>query len=657
MAMKSTEINKSDRFDQAFEKLNNAKPFAKKMYQSDLFQEAGKLAQSLQGIQILYGYAERFDKAGVFEGGPWEDPSKLQPNLVHGSLRVDGVESIVALLSELRMLALAQGTYENDKISADMAREYLNEVMALNLDYIFPEETEEARIEEGKETERAQHLFKLLVDELSLAAISGTLINEIKRLTAQRPIMVERILLMIQKAEQLLHSDVDEEDRREIQRYHDATAQMTPISKEYPEFNDYRNKLKELTEKELKREAEDFGGSMRKTGLVSPYHVVLVRHLNRSKSEFLSTALGLNAKGKASLEEHESLISELIKVAIHPPTRQSLYGLARMLERSVLSHHPVIPGLRRLIELDLQPDMRKTLLDAFAEHEGLTANDIMVAGVLNVLGQPLGIGQGLNPTCQSARAISLWSIHDPGYLLELIPRAARDGDIDMTFEGQAIHSKFLTGGLAPELHEELDPVSLILVPHLDRIYAEMVRRVQFRGDDPHKWVNPAFYGDWIQKGFGKVFDHLTNNITDFGGFVRLFYATHHPEYNEGHELIYPNPVGICVTTVYGKMLGFHAVTIQRIARDPDDEYRVYFYNPNNDSSQNWGQGIEPTVQGNGEQEGESSLPFHEFVSRLYAFHYNPYEQGDAFAVESEVVEKIESLARESWGQEYTWIQK
>ncbi|GGF27792.1 hypothetical protein GCM10010954_28640 [Halobacillus andaensis] len=649
------QINQEDRYEQAFNKLNNAKPYAKRLYQNDLFQETSRLARSFEGVQVLYRYADQFDQAGVFEGGPWEDPSKLQPNLVNLSLRIEGIESIVTLLSELRMLSIAQGRYEHEKVSADMAKAYLNEVMALNLDFIFPEESEEARIERSEETDRAENLFKLLVEEMTLVAVSGTLLEEINRLTAQRPIMVNRILLMIQKAEQLLHSDVDEDKRKEIQRYHDATSQLTPISQEFPKFSDYRNKLKEMTDKELEKESKAFGQSMRETGLVSPYHVVLVRFLNCSKAELVPAALFLNEKGAASLSENAVLVNELIKVAIHLPTRQSLYGLARMLERGVLSHHPVAPGLRRLVELDIKPDMAQTLLEAFTEHEGITANNVMVAGVLSVLGQPLGIGQGLNPTCQSARALSLWSIHDPGYLLEQIPRAARDGDITMTFEGQAIHSKNLTGGLAPDLHKELDPVSLILVPHLDRIYAEMINRVQFRGDDPHRWVNPPFYGDWVPRGFGKVFDHLTSNITDYGGFVRLFYATHHPDYNEGHELIYPNPVGICVTTVYGKMLGFHAITIQRVAKDPKGEYRVYFYNPNNDSSQNWGQGIEPKVKGNGEYEGESSLPFHEFVSRLYAFHFNPYEQGDASSVEDEVVEKIETLARESWGQEYLWI--
>ncbi|MFZ4450381.1 hypothetical protein [Salibacterium aidingense] len=644
---------------EAFETLNQAAPYAKDMYQNHFFQVAKKLAESREGIQKLYDYAPQFHEAGVFEGGPWEDPSKLQPALVNGSLRVDGLESIVALLSELRMIALAKEKHTHPEVSARDAKKYLNEVMANNLDFIFPEESgdEAEQQQQGKETERAQRLFSLMVDELSLQSISSTLIDEIKRLMVQRPIMTERIRLMIRKAEQLLHEDVEEKDRQEIERFHQAISTVTARSKEQDHVSGYRKQLQDLDENERSEEAAAFGESMRETGLVSPYHVALVRFLNRNgEIKTLQKALGLSNKGYSNLEEHFETVQELIKVAIHLPTRQSLYGLARMLERGVLSQPPVLPGLRRLIELDIKQEVRKTLMEATSsEQEGLTANDVLTAGVISVLGQPLGIGQGLNPTCQSARALSLWAIHDPGYLLELIPRAARDGDIDMTFEGAPIHSENLPGGLAPELHKELDPVSLVLVPHLDRIYADMVRRVQFRGDDPHKWVNPAFYGDWIAKGFSKVFQHNTQNVVDYRGFVRLFYATHHREYNEGHELIYPNPVGICVTTVYGNFLGFHAITIQRIAYDPDDTYRVYFYNPNNDSSQNWGQGIEPSVRGHGEKEGESSLPFHEFVSRLYAFHYNPYEQGDAFAVEDEKVEEIERLARESWGQKFQWV--
>ncbi|PYZ91814.1 hypothetical protein CR194_18845 [Salipaludibacillus keqinensis] len=636
--------------------MEEAFPYAKKMYQPDVLQASAKLMEEPEGMKFLYQYAGRFDAAGVFEGGPWAEPAKLEPRLVSGSLMATGMTAIVEILSELRMVSIAKGDHENETVSKEMAKEFLDSVMALNVDILFPEETEAARIE-GKEKEknRAEKLFQFLADELSLTSISGTLIEEIDELVAQRPIMVNRIASMIQDAQQLLENPIDAQDKKAIKRYVQAISGPSKLCKEANEPCDYRKRLKEATEKELKEEARTFAKSMHATGLVCDHHAILVRYLNREKSELLAMALGLSKKGVANLEEHISTVSDLIKVAIHPPMRQSVYGLALLLERGILSTNPVIPGLRRLIELDLQPEIRRLLLSSINKDEGITANDILVSGVISVLGQPLGIGQGMNPTCQTARGISLWSLHAPGYLLELIPRAVRDGDIDIMFEGQAIHSKNLREGLVDDLHEELDPVSLVLVPHLDRIYGELVRRSEFRGEDVHKWVNPAFYGNWVNKGFSSAIDAMTGSIADFSGFVRLFYSTHHPEFNEGHELIYPNPVGIFITNTFGEMLGLHAVSIQRIAKDPDGEYRIYFYNPNNDSSQVWGQGITPTVTGHGEIPGESSLPFHEFAARLYAFHYNPYEQGDAYAVEKEMVQKVEQLARESWGEKYTWV--
>src|SRR5690606_30129334 len=99
----------------------------------------------------------------------------------------------------------------------------------------------------------------------------------------------------------------------------------------------------------------------------------------------------------------------------------------------------------------------------------------LTAGLLNVLGQPLGVGQGHNPTCQSARAISMWAYNDPDYLMHLVARAARDGGITMHFEGARMQSGDLPAGMAETLHLDLDAVSLVLVPHLDRIYTGMGR--------------------------------------------------------------------------------------------------------------------------------------------------------------------------------------
>ena len=607
-------------------------------------------------LEDLYQLAAEYDQAGIFEGGPWENPRKLQGPLVGGSFKVEGNYSILEVLSELRVLAIAKGDYQHSNLTADEARTFLNKIMALNLDMIFPPETEEARINQTQEQKRGIFLFQYLAEELSLGALSSTLVNEIDRLTAQRPIMVKRIKEMIGFAENLLTSDdLDPQGRENIQLYLDSVSAPTQLSKAYPDFSHYRNEFIALSDMEKELEAEKFADVMRDTGLVSPIHANLVRFLaEEDASHLLVLSLGLTEKGEANLNEHFTLVKELILLAIYPATSQSLYGLARMLERGVLSSPPVIPGLERIIEIDMLPEVEKDLMDSRNNPDDLTPVGILLSGILSVLGQPLGIGQGMNPTCQSARGISLWSQHDPGFLLELVARACRDGEVDISFEGAEINSSLIAGGLAPDLHKELDAVSLILVPHLDRVYDEMMKRSTFRGEDGHKFVNPEFYGQWITKEFSSVINPITGGVSDYENFARLFYATHHPEFNEGHQLIYPNPVGIFVTTANADLLGLHAISIQRIAQDESGNVRVYFYNPNNDSGQDWGQGIKSTVRNNGEEEGEASLPFDQFLSRVYAYHYNPNEMGDLAAVPADVIERVTTLSKESWGQKYQW---
>ncbi|WP_273853022.1 hypothetical protein [Guptibacillus spartinae] len=607
-------------------------------------------------LESLYQLASDYDQAGIFEGGPWEEPRKLQPPLVGGSFKIDGNYSIFEVLSELRMLAIAKGEYNHPDVSSDQARTFLNKVMSLNLDMIFPAETEESRINQGQEQRRGIILFQFLAEKLSLGSLSATFVDEIDRLTAQRPIMVKRIKEMIGYAENLLSSDdISPEGRESIQRYLDSVHAPTKLSKKYPEFADYQSQFNALSETEKELEAERFADVMRDTGLVSPVHANLARFLaEEDASQLLVLTLGLTEKGEANLNEHFTLVKELNSLAIYPVTAQSLYGLARMLERGVLSSPPVIPGLERMIEIEMLPEVEKDLLASRDNPADITPVGILLSGLLSVLGQPLGIGQGMNPTCQSARGISLWSQHDPGFLLELVARACRDGEIDISFEGAEINSSLIAGGLAPDLHKELDAVSLILVPHLDRVYDEMMKRSALRGEDGHKFVNPEFYGQWISKEFSSVINPVTGAVTNYEQFARLFYATHHPDYNEGHQLIYPNPVGIFVTTANADLLGLHAISIQRIVADASGETRVYFYNPNNDSGQDWGQGIKSTVRNHGEEEGEASLPFDQFLSRVYAYHYNPNEMGDLEAIPKEIIDRVTTLAKESWGQKYQW---
>jgi hypothetical protein len=64
--------------------------------------------------------------------------------------------------------------------------------------------------------------------------------------------------------------------------------------------------------------------------------------------------------------------------------------------------------------------------------------------------------------------------------------------------------------------------------------------------------------------------------------------------------------------------------------------------------------VSPTVAGNGERPGESSLPFGQFASRLYAYHYDHYEKGDPARISTAAVAEVARMSRESWGRSVVW---
>ncbi|BBI62961.1 hypothetical protein HSBAA_42670 [Vreelandella sulfidaeris] len=243
----------------------------------------------------------------------------------------------------------------------------------------------------------------------------------------------------------------------------------------------------------------------------------------------------------------------------------------------------------------------------------------------------------------------MWAYNDPDYLLQMVAWAARDDEIIMHFEGQAISSMESLSGVATELPMDLDPVSLIVVPHLDRIYAEMGRRCIGREGDPHRWVNPEFHGWWSGRGFRINVDVATGQLSDVDDFVRHFYACYHPYYNGNQPLIHPQPAGIAVTDSAARFIGWHAITILRASLDPSDVMRVYFYNPNNDSGQDWGDGVIVSTSGNGERFGEASLTFERFASRLYIYHYDPLERGELVSVTSDELDNVKRYLHRSWG--------
>ncbi len=636
------------------EKLAAAQPLARTIYQTDVFQLAEALMGSDAGLAVLDSRAHRFAEVGVFEGGPWADPARLQPPLVAGSLRAPGVFPVVETLSELRVMAIARGDVQSPAMSAAEAKHFLTDVMTLNLDLVFPRGTEEERIAAGPHHASHLRLFARIAEQVGLQGLRDEVIDEIEAICAQRPIMTSRIRRMIDMAGRIPVQEGQTEDAR-LTAFSRALRGPSPISAEHTLLADYRQALRDSEPLAIEREATAFAEAMESSGLVSRHHAVLLRHLRATRPELLPTALSLTDVGRAEFEQNKEFALRLLKVAILPSTAQAAFGLRNVLGCGLLSRTEIRGGLDRLVNLDLQSEVRKTLLRQRPKRDGVTANSLLVAGALCVLGQPLGIGQGNNPTCQAARGLSLWAQHAPGYLLEMLVSAARDGTVNIRFGDEVIDSASVIPAFPRPLDPDLDAVSLVLVPHLDRIYEDMMRRVALNTEDGHKWVNPALYGRWVPKGFATAFaDVSQTTVEHFDDFVRRFFATHHPAYNDGHTLMYPNPVGICVTDGHGDYLGPHAVSLQRIAVDPEGQVRVYFFNPNNEGRQNWGGDVSPSIRDNGEIEGESSLPFGQFVSRLYAFHYNPYEEGDAYAVPEDLVSEIEEAARNSWGKSFGW---
>ncbi|WP_435200977.1 hypothetical protein [Janibacter sp. GS2] len=602
------------------------------------------------GPAAVQAQTTAIEAAGVFEGTDWATPQALTPALSPGSLRsADSDTVVMEVVSNLRLVAVALGEYEHPQISRAEARDHVLQVLALNTTLLFSKPSEAEREQQGRMSEVTRAAMRHIVDQLGYDGVLGQVVEEIWRILRQRPIQVDQVKATITRIAvaradpgiDLGHGGFG------VDRLVSSLFGTTDASREDPGVEVYRDRLESMDEGTLQYEATGFARSMHDTGLVSAYHAVLLRFLCKKGDFLLSEALGLSSTGRESLLCFRDLVDELIDAAVHPETAQDIYGLTLLLERGVLFQPPVAPALWRLLALPLSPAARERLQLAFG-----TAHDPRVwllSGTLSMLGLPLGIGQGDNPTCQSARALSMWAYNDPDYLLQTIAWTARDDEIVMHFEGQLISSREADVGLATTLPVDLDPVSLLVVPHLDRVYAEMGRRCADREGDPHQWINPEFHGWWVGRGFRINVDVATGRLTDLDGFIRHFYASYHPFHNGNQPLIHPQPAGVAVTDAAARFVGWHAITVLRVALDPTETMRVYFYNPNNDSGQDWGDGVLVSTAGNGERFGEASLPLEQFAARLYIFHFDPLEPGTVDSVTTAEVERVVDSIERTWG--------
>lgn len=640
----------TEKLENAIKRLEEARPFNKVGHQAAVLELTARLMTQGDGLVILYDLIPKLDKAGVFFGLEWDRPDTLLPRLVRATLETGDKKLItIELLSELRFLAISQKRHQAPQVTSEQARHVLTQILALNLNLLFNSADESVRSRLGSLSDIIQRHFEFLLSVVGFEDILGSLIEEIKRILSQRPIQVDYVKSMITQISIALSGKNAKlgETSLGADRLVSALFGPAPGCFDDPGLEVYEQRLAAMDQTALQQEAYSSARAMHDVGLVSDYHAILLRWLlNNQKEELLPDALGLSTTGLDALRTFQSLCHKLIDEAVHPETAQSVYAIAMLLESGVLYAPPIAPGLWRQIDLELSNTAESALQAVFGN--ALPARVILLSGVISVLGLPRGLGQGNNPTCQSVRAISMWAHNDPDYLLHLVAHAAKHDSIVMHFEGKALHSGQLSSGLAVSPVLDADPVSTVLVPHLDRIYVEMGRLCIDRGGDPHKWVNPEFHGWWVGREFMLAVDVTTGKLNQYHDFVAQFYASYHPYYNGNQPIIHPQPAGLAVTDSAANFVGWHAITLLRVALDQVGVMRVYFYNPNNDSGQDWGNGVVVSTQGHGERHGESSLPFAQMISRLYIFHDDFVPSAQRSVIADDEIEEVKQLAYGSW---------
>ncbi|MCC5989698.1 MAG: hypothetical protein JJT95_18675 [Pararhodobacter sp.] len=641
-------------FEHVLSQLSGASFAGKATYQGRMLDTIKRLLKHPSGIAAIEPRIGELEQAGIFEGTDWAVPSSLVPGMVGNTLRMAEPRTVaLECISLLRFLAAARDEKAQPSLPTEHARHFLAQVLALNLDRILGAHHEAARIKAGELDSAVDALLKHILANVGTEGILGQLVDEVWRILRQRPIQVDHVKSMILQIALAMKEEGQSfsasDTRLGADRLISALFGPTELCREDPGLEVYRDRLGAADTGTLQAEATGMARAMHDTGLVSDYHAAFLRFvLESGQGHLVSDALGLSSTGLDSLRCYQALVQQLIEVAVRQGTAQAVLGIALMLERGILYSPPIAPSLWRLLGARLTPTSESALIAAFGADP--TPHQRLVAGVMMLLGLPLGIGQGNNPTCQAARALSMWALNDPDYLLWQLAQATSNDRVIMHFEGQSLDSALLPAGLALHTPLDADPVSVVLVPHLDRIYAEMGRLVAGRGEDPHRWINPELHGWWVGREFHIAVDVATGKLHAYDQFIRDFHKAYHPFHNGNEPVIHPQPAGIAVTDSQGSFIGWHAISIIRVALDQSGVMRVYFFNPNNDSGQDWGHGIVVSTQGNGERLGEASLPFEQFTSRLYIFHDDGLKTASEVPVDEDQITSIRELALQSWAQ-------
>ncbi len=638
------------RFLDALQEFRKALPIAKNDKRRKLVSQVDLLTNDEDGIQIVYDCIPDLVDSGFFKGSVWEHPKGLVPSLVRGTLLAGYPHNIYELLSELRFVAVYEKKLVPSHLSPAWAEEFLKDVIVHNFDIAYFEikQTGENRYD-STELKKVRLLFDFIVDKIPVQALKTNLLKELETAIAHRPIVTNRLEAIIDTIHFQFELNKEDEVDQRLLYFCEVLYRYSP--------EQLKSLLPKWGRRKVNSECQLAGENLKATGMVAPYTMHLLKYIAQHYPDLIPACLALNSHGMAEFDRHKDLVINIIEEFIVLDNKQAVYGLSRVLERNLFSKKSTLHALHRLMSVRIHPMVARHLNYGQDTEIPATPRQLLVGGTLSLLGQPLGVRQGNNPTCQSARALSMWSRHAPAKLINLIIDAASSNNMIFRYGNRLIESNSEGKEIGENFDFNLDYTSIVLVPHLDRIYAEMMRlaSIAHPGEDPHISVNPAFYGHWIQTGFLSVYNQVLAKIEKYDAFVATFYASFHPEFNGGHSLVYPVPLGIFITDSSAFMRGFHAISLTRVRKADSGEWRAYFFNPNSEGPQNWGQEIRPSVNGNGEQQGESSLPFYQLLSRVYAFHYNRLRLGDKVGkIPESTIRRVKRLALDSWGKQYQW---
>ncbi|MEQ9568457.1 MAG: hypothetical protein RLN85_22035, partial [Pseudomonadales bacterium] len=170
------------RLDSAIDILEQAKAFAKPGKLPRVLDTARRVIRLEGGCAALQSRAREIEGAGLFVGTDWEKPQNLLPALTASTLRTGNADTLVIeIISELRLLAVAQGDYQHPLISAEQAHHFLTQVLAVNLALLFNPPGEAEREQMGRLAELPHRLLSHLANSIGYEHVIDQLVDEIWR--------------------------------------------------------------------------------------------------------------------------------------------------------------------------------------------------------------------------------------------------------------------------------------------------------------------------------------------------------------------------------------------------------------------------------------------------------------------------------------------